>query len=68
MSLPTDPIPAPGFQTISGKRKPPANDQRYEVQFRNGYVDRKHSYTAAQIRWLHKDPPDDFDVVAVRKV
>lgn len=65
MSLPTEPIPAPGFKTISGKRKPPANDQRYEIQFRNGYVDRKHSYTAEQLVWLHDGGP--FDVVAVRE-
>lgn len=65
MSLPSEPIPAPGFKTISGKRKPPANDQRYEIQFRNGYVDRKASYTAAQLVWIHDGGP--WDVVAVRE-
>lgn len=68
MSLPIDPIPAPGFTTITGKRNPPNDGSKYEVQFRIGFVDRKHQYAAAQIRWQHRDPPDSFDVVAVRKV
>ena len=66
MSLPTDPIPAPGFQSISGKRTPPTGEQRYQVQFRNGYVDRSNSYTASQLVWIHTG--SEFDVVAVRKV
>lgn len=35
------------------------------VQFRNGFVDEKHSYTAAQLRWTHDG--SDWDVIAVRE-
>lgn len=63
--LPTEPIPANGFRLISGKRSPPKGDKRYEVQFRNSYVDRKHSYTAAELRWIHDG--SDWDVVAIRE-
>lgn len=35
------------------------------VQFRNGFVDQKHSYTAAQLRWTHEG--HDWDVVAVKE-
>ena len=35
------------------------------VQFANGYVDRKHTYTAPQLRWIHIG--HDFDVAAVRE-
>lgn len=34
------------------------------VQFRNGYVDDKHSYSADQLRWVHNG--SDWDVVAIR--
>lgn len=56
----------PGFQLISGKRSPPKNDQRYEVMFRNGYIDDKHTYRADQLNWIHDG--GSFDVIAVRKV
>ena len=36
------------------------------VQFRNGYVDRKNSYSADQLRWVHNG--SDWDVVAIRDV
>jgi len=68
LSLPADPIPAKGFKLVSGKRNPPDDGTKYEIQFRSGFVDRKNAYTAPQIRWLHRDPPCSFDVVAVRKV
>lgn len=64
MSFPVDPIPAPGFRRVSGKRSPPDDGKKYEVQFRNGYVDRKNTYTAAQLQWKHGE--SDWDVVAVR--
>jgi len=59
-----DEIPAPGFRTVSGKRAPPRNDKRYFVQFRCGYVDRKHSFTASQLVWIHEG--HGWDVVAVK--
>lgn len=68
MSLPTDKIPAPGFTLISGKRSPPNDGSKYELQFRIGFVDRKNAYAPDQIRWVHRDPPDSFDIVAVRKL
>lgn len=63
MALPISPIPAPGFQMVSGKRSPPKGEQRYEVQYRNGYVD-QWTYTAAQLVWQHHG--HDWDIVAVR--
>jgi hypothetical protein len=66
MSLPTDPIPAKGFKLVSGKRNPPDDGSKYEVQFSNGYVDRRNHYTAPQLVWLHSGSP--WDVIAVRKV
>lgn len=66
MSLPTDPIPAKDFKLVSGKRKPPDDGSKYEVQFRNGYIDRKNTYGPEHLRWTHDGTP--FDVVAVRKV
>lgn len=65
MSLPIQPIPAPGFRMVSGKRSPPKGERQYHVQYRNGYVDR-WTYTAAQLVWLHAG--HDWDVVAVREV
>jgi len=65
VSLPTSPIPAPGFDRISGRAKPP-DGSKYMVQFANGYVDTKHAYTRDQLRWLHTG--SDWDVAAVRKV
>lgn len=60
-------IPAPGFRLVSGKRGPPAGDNvRYQVQFRNGFIDQNNTYTAGQLRWKHDG--SDWDVVAVRKV
>lgn len=57
-------IPAPGFRMVSGKRSPPKGEQRYEVQFRCGYVDDRNTYTAAQLVWQHHG--HGWDVVAVR--
>ena len=69
--LPAEPIPAPGFNLVSGKRNPPAGDRQYTVQFRTnvegmGYVDRARTYTASQLVWVHSDPPSAWDVVAVK--
>lgn len=66
MTLPTDPIPAPGFTLISGKRNPPDDGTRYEIQLRTGHVDRTHRYTAKQLVWIHGGHVGD--VVAVRPV
>ena len=65
MSLPTHPIPAPGFKLVSGRQGPRKKEAKYMVQFRNGFVDQKHSYTAAQLRWTHEG--HDWDVVAVKE-
>lgn len=65
MSLPSYPIPAPGFRLVSGKRGPRDKTTKFQVQFRNGYVDGKHEYTADQLRWNHTG--DAWDVVAVRE-
>lgn len=64
LMLPADPIPAAGFKVISGKRSPPDDGRKYQVQFRNGYVDRKHEYTAGQLVWKHDG--GCWDVVAVK--
>lgn len=65
MSLPVSPIPAPGFKIVSGKQGPPDNGGKYQVQFRTGYVDDKHEYTAGQMIWKHDG--SSWDVIAVRK-
>lgn len=65
MSLPTHLIPAPGFKLVSGRQGPRKKEAKYMVQFRNGFVDQKHSYTAAQLRWTHEG--HDWDVVAVKE-
>lgn len=63
-------IPAKGFTPWPEGKTPRSQTALFEVQFRNGYVDKANHYTAAQIRW--KSWPDgkpcNFDVVAVRKV
>lgn len=60
--LPREPVPAPGFKLISGKRAP--KEGKYQVQFRNGYIDDKHEYSPSQLRWVHEGHA--WDVVAVR--
>lgn len=57
-------IPAPGYRLTNGN-KPRTGEAQLHVQFRNGYVDEKHTYTAKQIRWT--DTGDSHDVVAVRR-
>jgi hypothetical protein len=61
------PIPAPGFQTISGKRKPPKHmgDSLY-CQLRNGWVDEFGPWPVSTSRWIHDGT--DGDIVAVKKV
>lgn len=43
--------------------KPPAGNGPFTVQFRCGHIDRKHTYTADQLRWT--DTGHAWDVVAV---
>lgn len=62
--MPFREVPAPGFRLVSGKRSPPDDGKEYTVQFRNGYVDDKHKYTAKQLVWIHDGGP--FDIVAVK--
>lgn len=38
---------------------------KFVVQFRNGFIDHKHEYTADQLRWT--DEGKAFDVVACRR-
>lgn len=38
---------------------------KYQVQFRNGFIDRANAYTASQLVWIHDGSP--FDVVAVKE-
>jgi hypothetical protein len=64
MALPIDPIPAPGFTLISGKRSPPKGERRYTVQFRSGWIDRANTYTASQLVWIHDG--SSWDVVAIK--
>ncbi len=62
-----EPIPAPGFRFISGKRNPPAGENgKYWVQLRNGWVDRMGPWPVAKTRWKWGPRHDDFDVIAVR--
>lgn len=62
MGLPVQPVPAPGFEKNPGRR-PPTGELRFRVQFANGYIDDKHTYTAAQLRWTLTG--SDWDVGAV---
>jgi hypothetical protein len=66
LSLPSHPIPAPGFKLVSGKGGPRKKDAKYMVQFRNGWIDEGHEYTAAQMVWVHEGR--DWDIVAVKEV
>ena len=62
-----DPKPAPGFHVSPGEypdRLPP--ETQLVVQFANGYVDKKHTYTPRQLRWDHTG--HDWDVYAVKPV
>lgn len=54
-----------GFRPVSGKRSPPKGERKYEVQFRNGFIDRT-GYTANQLVWVHDG--GSWDVVAVKVV
>lgn len=58
-----EPIPAPGFRMVSGKRSPPRDGKRYFIQLRMGFADRRVSYTAEQLVWQHDG--SSGDVVAV---
>ena len=57
-------VPAPGF-TLTHGRTPRLKSEKLRVQFRNGYVDRKHTYEVEQLRW--GDTGDDWDVAAVAR-
>ena len=60
------PVPAPGFQLISGKRKPPASwGERLWCQLRTGWVDEHGPWLVATTVWVHTG--SDGDVVAIRK-
>lgn len=54
----------PGFRRISGKRRPPHSDKEYTVMFRNGFIDRRNTYRADQLVWVHTG--SGWDVIAVK--
>ena len=56
------PIPAPGFQIVSGAKGPKGG--KWWVQLRNGMVD-SAPWPADRTRWVHDG--SEFDVVAVRR-
>lgn len=55
----------PGFTKISGTRSPPRGDQRYFIQLRMGFVDRRISYSAEQLEWKHDGSAGD--IIAVKR-
>lgn len=61
------PIPAPGFTKISGKRNPPASmgDELW-CQIRTGWCDEFAPWKVETTRWIHDGSAGD--VVAVRAV
>lgn len=64
-SLPCDPVPAPNFHKNPGAYPDAIHpDTRLIVQFACGYIDKKHTYTPAQLRWSLTGSA--FDVGAVR--
>lgn len=64
MPVPTKPIPADGYQLVSGRQKP--MDGEYFCQFRNGLVDEDYRRTPASMRWIHNG--SDWDIVAVKRL
>lgn len=67
------PIPAPGFQLVSGKRNPPKDWPKVWVQIRNGIVDEQAPWPIVGPRWKWafdddgKPIPHPSDVVAVKR-
>jgi hypothetical protein len=61
-----EPIPAPGFKPITGKRNPPDNGKGYWVQLRNGWVDELGPWPARGPRWKWGEQLCPFDVIAVK--
>ena len=60
------PVPAPGYQLISGKRKPPASwGERLFCQLRTGWCDLFGAWPVETTDFIHTG--SDCDVVAVRK-
>ena len=61
------PVPAPGFTTISGKRRPPKTmGTHLHCQLRNGTVDPYgEPWPVAEVRWVHDGT--NGDVVAVKR-
>lgn len=56
--------PAPGFTPTNG-RKPRTGEAKLIAQFRCGYIDDRHTYTAAQLQFA--DRGSDWDIIAVKK-
>ncbi len=59
------PVPAPGFHKNPGAFPDKApKDIKLRVQFANGYIDERNTYTPWQLRWTLTG--SDWDVGAVR--
>ena len=65
MTLHCVPVPAPGFERNPGAYPDlMPKDMRLRVQFANGYIDDKHTYTPMQLRWGRVGSPWDIGAVA----
>lgn len=65
MTLPVRPVPAPGFEKNPGDYPDlMPNNMALRVQFANGYIDEKHTYTPMQLRWGLTGSPWDIGAVA----
>lgn len=66
---PPQTIPAPGFQKNPGKFPDMLTpDTKLRVQFGNGCIDDKHTYTPSQLRWSNTWHEWDVAAVAVADV
>lgn len=64
MTLPIQPIPAPGFTRVSGKQGP--KEGEYMAQFRNSWIDIHGTYGPRKGVWVHDGGP--WDIVAVKRI
>lgn len=63
--LPAHPVPAPGFHKNPGAYPDQLSPEtQLVVQFANGYIDKKHTYKPAHLRWSLTG--DKWDVGAVK--
>lgn len=62
-----EPIPAPGFKLISGKRSPPNDGTEYHIQLRTGFADMANTYTCRQLVWIHDGSGGDVVAIKVKE-